>query len=221
LRNPSRACQKGGLHGRIEAIRSWSIEPYLPQLIGTTRPAAETGGCSTRLGFHAVPVWSVANAAARGGPAFRERPLSLNVLWIVASAGWCLAGLSWSKHLPTGRTGAAVELPSGKVGPTPTGAARQIVRPSGRFLRTDISFGHPQKRLAKALLRLAEVQGAAQAVRPRITITQKELGRTIGLSRESTNKWLRDWETTGHVSLEKRGCTIDRDFLTMLATDAS
>jgi hypothetical protein len=136
LRNPSRACQKGGLHGRIEAIRSWSIEPYLPQLIGTTRPAAETGGCSTRLGFHAVPVWSVANAAARGGPAFRERPLSLNVLWIVASAGWCLAGLSWSKHLPTGRTGAAVELPSGKVGPTPTGAARQIVRPSGRFLRT-------------------------------------------------------------------------------------
>ena len=85
----------------------------------------------------------------------------------------------------------------------------------------DISFGDPQKRLAKALLRLAEVQGAAQAVRPRITITQKELGRTIGLSRESTNKWLRDWETTGHISLEKGGCTIDRDFLTMLATDAS
>ena len=61
----------------------------------------------------------------------------------------------------------------------------------------DISFGHPQKRLAKALLRLAEVQGAAQAVRPRITITQKELGRNIGLSRESTNKWLRDWGNDG------------------------
>jgi CRP/FNR family transcriptional regulator, cyclic AMP receptor protein len=30
----------------------------------------------------------------------------------------------------------------------------------------DISFGDPQKRLAKALLRLAEVQGAAQAARP-------------------------------------------------------
>jgi CRP/FNR family transcriptional regulator, cyclic AMP receptor protein len=85
----------------------------------------------------------------------------------------------------------------------------------------DISFADPQKRLAKALLRLAEVQGAAQAVRPRITITQKELGRTIGLSRESTNKWLRDWETTGHISLEKGGCTIDRDFLIMLATEAS
>ena len=85
----------------------------------------------------------------------------------------------------------------------------------------DISFGDPQKRLAKALLRLAEVQGATQAVRPRITITQKELGRTIGLSRESTNKWLRDWETTGHISLEKGGCTIDRDFLTRLATEAS
>jgi len=79
----------------------------------------------------------------------------------------------------------------------------------------------PQKRLAKALLRLAEVQGAAEAPRPRITITQKELGRTIGLSRESTNKWLREWERAGHISLEKGGCTIDRGFLAMLAIEAS
>ena len=82
----------------------------------------------------------------------------------------------------------------------------------------DMTFADPQKRLAKALLRLAEVQGGPPSETPRIAITQKELGRTIGLSRESTNKWLRDWEVAGHISLEKGACTIrDRGFLTALA----
>jgi CRP/FNR family cyclic AMP-dependent transcriptional regulator len=86
----------------------------------------------------------------------------------------------------------------------------------------DISFADPQKRLAKALLRLAEVQGTAAAAAPSISITQKELGRTIGLSRESTNKLLRDWENAGHVSLQKGGCTIrNRTFVDELAAEAS
>lgn len=86
----------------------------------------------------------------------------------------------------------------------------------------DMSFADPQKRLAKALLRLAELQGGADADHPQVAITQKELGRTIGLSRESTNKWLRDWENAGRIVLQKGGCTIrDRAFLVELATEAS
>jgi CRP/FNR family transcriptional regulator, cyclic AMP receptor protein len=109
----------------------------------------------------------------------------------------------------------------------PALAIRLLALISSRLRQTseqveDISFADPQKRLAKALLRLAEIQGVGGAEKPRVTITQKELGRTIGLSRESTNKWLREWEITGRIALEKGGCTItDRSFLTVLATEAS
>jgi CRP/FNR family transcriptional regulator, cyclic AMP receptor protein len=84
----------------------------------------------------------------------------------------------------------------------------------------DITFADPPKRLAKALLRLADMQGAPEGHPIRIAITQKELGRTVGLSRESTNKWLRDWEDAGYVTLEKGACIIqDRGFLDELLTD--
>jgi hypothetical protein len=39
-------------------------------------------------------------------------------------------------------------------------------------------------------------------------MTQKELGQTIGLSRESTNRQLREWAETGLISLEKGGFRI-------------
>jgi CRP/FNR family transcriptional regulator, cyclic AMP receptor protein len=78
----------------------------------------------------------------------------------------------------------------------------------------DISFATPPTRLAKALLRLAEIQGTINDPAPRIVVTQKELGQTIGLSRESTNKYLRDWEKVGYIRLEKGACTIrNRQFL--------
>jgi CRP-like cAMP-binding protein len=94
---------------------------------------------------------------------------------------------------------------------------------SSRLRRTteqveDLSFGELAVRLAKALLRLAELQGTIRHARPRVTITQKELGHTIGLSRERTNWYLRMWEREGYVTLEKGGCIVnERDVLAELA----
>ena len=94
---------------------------------------------------------------------------------------------------------------------------------SSRLRRTtqqveDLSFGELSARLAKALLRLAEVQGTITQPRPRVTITQKELGHTIGLSRERTNWYLRAWEKAGHLTLEKGGCVINsKDLVAELA----
>jgi CRP/FNR family transcriptional regulator, cyclic AMP receptor protein len=94
---------------------------------------------------------------------------------------------------------------------------------SSRLRRTtqqveDLSFGELSVRLAKALLRLAQLQGTIDHARPHVTITQKELGHTIGLSRERTNWYLRVWEKEGYVKLEKGGCIInDRDVLAELA----
>ena len=73
-------------------------------------------------------------------------------------------------------------------------------------------------RLAKALLRLAELQGSMRTERPRVTITQKDLAQTVGLSRERTNWYLRGWEKTGYIKLEKGCCIIeDKQQLTALA----
>lgn len=93
---------------------------------------------------------------------------------------------------------------------------------SSRLRRTseqveDLSFGDLSVRLAKALLRLAELQGTINAPRPRVAITQRELGQTVGLSRERTNWYLRQWERVGYIDLEKGGCVIkDRDLLQRL-----
>jgi CRP-like cAMP-binding protein len=94
---------------------------------------------------------------------------------------------------------------------------------SSRLRRTsqqveDLSFGDLSVRLAKALLRLAELQGTLGTPRPRVRITQKELGQTVGLSRERTNWYLRAWEKVGYLTLEKGGCVINnRDQLATLA----
>jgi CRP-like cAMP-binding protein len=82
----------------------------------------------------------------------------------------------------------------------------------------DLSFGDLSVRLAKALLRLAELQGTLGAPQPRVAITQKELGQTVGLSRERTNWYLGAWQKAGYISLEKGGCVIkDRARLAELA----
>lgn len=60
-------------------------------------------------------------------------------------------------------------------------------------------------RLAKALLRLAD--GAAGAG-GRVAITQRVIGQTIGMSRESTNKQLRDWQRNGWVRLGRGGIVL-------------
>ena len=72
----------------------------------------------------------------------------------------------------------------------------------------DLSFEGVPLRLAKALLRLAELQGTARMPRPRILITQKALGQTVGLSRESINKHLQAWRQAGLIEVAKGACIL-------------
>jgi CRP-like cAMP-binding protein len=66
-------------------------------------------------------------------------------------------------------------------------------------------------RLAKVLLRLAKDR---QVSHGRVIITQREIGQMIGMSRESTNKQLRNWEDRNWVRLERGGIVvIDPDAL--------
>jgi CRP/FNR family transcriptional regulator, cyclic AMP receptor protein len=95
----------------------------------------------------------------------------------------------------------------------PSMAIKLLLVVSDRLRQTseqveEITFEPPPVRLAKALLRVAQLQGTAGAARPRIKITQQELGRTVGLSRETTNKYLNEWALTGEIAIEKGGCTL-------------
>jgi CRP-like cAMP-binding protein len=106
----------------------------------------------------------------------------------------------------------------------PSFAVRLLALVSTRLRQTseqveDMTFASPETRLAKALLRLADVQGVGESEQPLVSITQKALGWTVGLSRESTNKCLRDWEEAGYVALGKGACVIrQREALHRLAT---
>jgi CRP/FNR family transcriptional regulator, cyclic AMP receptor protein len=62
----------------------------------------------------------------------------------------------------------------------------------------DVIFLDLPARLAKALLRLA----GTDTRNLKIAITQSELGQIIGVSREATNRQLRDWEKNKWVKLE-------------------
>jgi len=78
----------------------------------------------------------------------------------------------------------------------------------------DVMFLHLEGRLAKALLRLADEQRDGDAASLCVAITQRELGQMIGMSRESTNKQLQDWQRQGWVKLIKGGVEIvDHDAL--------
>jgi CRP-like cAMP-binding protein len=69
-----------------------------------------------------------------------------------------------------------------------------------------LMFVHLPGRLAKALLRLPD--GDGQACERKVFVTQKDLGNTIGMSRESTNRQLRIWEEQGLVRRERGGIVI-------------
>jgi CRP-like cAMP-binding protein len=70
----------------------------------------------------------------------------------------------------------------------------------------EVMFLDLQSRLAKALMRLVD---ADTGMRERkVTITQKELGNLIGMSRESTNKQLRIWQGKKWVRLERNAVVI-------------
>ena len=69
----------------------------------------------------------------------------------------------------------------------------------------DIMFLDLPGRLAKALLRLTDA--ASQSDR-KLAMTQGDLGEIIGMSRESTNKQLRDWQERKWIKLERGGISV-------------
>ena len=82
----------------------------------------------------------------------------------------------------------------------------------------ELNFGDIRVRLAKALLSVAKAQKTDVMPEPRLRITQKALGNIVGLSRETTNRHLREWENAGLLALEKGECIIKRPrHLTRLA----
>ncbi len=71
----------------------------------------------------------------------------------------------------------------------------------------DVMFLELPGRLAKALLALVPPSGAA-GHKHRISLTQRHLSEMIGMSRESTNKQLREWERQKWIQLERGGIVI-------------
>jgi CRP-like cAMP-binding protein len=69
----------------------------------------------------------------------------------------------------------------------------------------DVLFLDLPGRLAKILLQLT---AKAELPARRVTMTQREIGQMIGMSRESTNKQLRDWEHRNWVRLERGGIVV-------------
>ena len=81
----------------------------------------------------------------------------------------------------------------------------------GRIRRTseqveDMTFLDLPGRLAKTLLWLSAQSGSSPT--RKVSITQREIGQIIGMSRESTNKQLREWEEHQWVRLERGGVVV-------------
>jgi CRP/FNR family transcriptional regulator, cyclic AMP receptor protein len=81
----------------------------------------------------------------------------------------------------------------------------------GRIRRTseqveDMTFLDLPGRLAKTLLWLSAQPGVSPM--RKVSITQREIGQIIGMSRESTNKQLREWEDKKWVKLERGGVVV-------------
>ena len=78
-----------------------------------------------------------------------------------------------------------------------------------------VAFLDLPTRLAKVLIQL--VQSSTEG--RKISVTQSALGQMIGMSRESTNKQLCNWEERNWVRLERRSIVVVAlDKLTALAT---
>ena len=69
---------------------------------------------------------------------------------------------------------------------------------------TEIAFFELPVRLAKVLLRTTvHAAGAARAAKPKVALSQRELGNMIGGTRESVNRCLRGWQRRGVIRLAK------------------
>lgn len=71
----------------------------------------------------------------------------------------------------------------------------------------DVMFLDLSGRLAKTLLHLAK-NSRPTPRGPRVTLTQGDIGKIIGISRESTNKQLRAWQDRNWLLLERGGIVI-------------
>lgn len=72
------------------------------------------------------------------------------------------------------------------------------------------SFGPMSSRLAQAILSIGRTGGPQGPIR----MSQRQIGNLIGLSRESTNRYLRAWHRAGVLDLESGAVTI-RDWKTL------
>lgn len=80
----------------------------------------------------------------------------------------------------------------------------------------DALFLEAGPRLARWLLRLAGTFGkeTKEGIRLDIKLSQQQIGNLVGISRESINKHLGDWQRTGHIQVVNGHITLrDRDAL--------
>ncbi|HYD66046.1 Crp/Fnr family transcriptional regulator [Azospirillum sp.] len=81
----------------------------------------------------------------------------------------------------------------------------------------DTLFLEASSRFARALLRLVEVFGKPapqNAIRLDIKLSQQQLGCLVGVSRESINKLLNEWQRSGVIGMDAGYITVrDRDAL--------
>jgi CRP/FNR family cyclic AMP-dependent transcriptional regulator len=71
----------------------------------------------------------------------------------------------------------------------------------------DVMFLDLPGRLAKTLLQL--VKSSRPTIRgPRIELTQEDIGKIIGMTRESTNRQLREWQRRKWLLIERGGIVV-------------
>ncbi|HVO94114.1 MAG TPA: Crp/Fnr family transcriptional regulator [Terriglobales bacterium] len=84
----------------------------------------------------------------------------------------------------------------------------------------EMAFLQLPVRLAKALLRMADMAAGLAGARAgaRIRLTQRELGNIVGMTRESVNKCLREWQRKGIIRIEDNEIVVvKRDALEQVA----
>jgi len=107
----------------------------------------------------------------------------------------------------------------------PSGWPRLVDLLCGRLRHSDrqiaeMAFLQLPVRLAKALLRMADMAAGLAGARAgaRIRLTQRELGNIVGMTRESVNKCLREWQRKGVIRIEDNAIVIvQRDALEQVA----
>jgi CRP/FNR family cyclic AMP-dependent transcriptional regulator len=87
----------------------------------------------------------------------------------------------------------------------------------------DVLFLEAPSRVARWLLRFADTFGkpASGGIRLDIKLSQQQIGSLVGVSRESVNKYLGDWQRAGCIGMESGVITIlDKEVLEEIAATA-